>query len=401
LSEKGLISFIFPNTFLSTLFGKKYRENLFTETSVYQIVDLSNDNTFEDAAVRTCIFSFTKMSSEYITGLYKIKNKEFTLNCSYSKSNILQVSDNILSLFSQTNEEKIIIEKIQNNPRLLSFFEVSQGLIPYDKYRGHDEYTIKNRIWHSTYQKDETYRKELKGGDVNRYTLAWNGNLWISYGSWLAAPRDKKYFISERVLVREITADKLFCTYTNEEYYNTPSLINIINEKQILDLKYCLVLLNSSLMGWLHNKISPKANKGLFPKILINDVRNLPIVEITKESQQPFTALADKMLSLNTALQAKRQRFLKRLTDNFGSIKITGTLERFDELEFKQFLAELVKQKLTLTLKQQDEWEEYFNDYKTECQTLSTEITTTDREIDRMVYGLYGLTDEEVGIIDK
>jgi len=107
------------------------------------------------------------------------------------------------------------------------------------------------------------------------------------------------------------------------------------------------------------------------------------------------------MLLLNSDLQAKRQRFLKRLSDNFVSIKITGTLERFDEMEFKQFLAELAKQKITLSLKQQDEWEEYFNEYKTACTDFVNQINTTDKEIDRMVYALYGLTEEEVGIVEK
>jgi hypothetical protein len=104
------------------------------------------------------------------------------------------------------------------------------------------------------------------------------------------------------------------------------------------------------------------------------------------------------MLSLNSELQTKRKRFLKRLTDNLCYIKISRTLERFDELDFAQFLAELKKQKITLSLKQQDEWEEYFNEYKTECVNLVNQINTTDKEIDGMVYGL---TEEEVRIIEN
>jgi hypothetical protein len=70
-------------------------------------------------------------------------------------------------------------------------------------------------------------------------------------------------------------------------------------------------------------------------------------------------------------------------------------------LEFKQFIAELKKQKIALSLKQQDEWEEYFNEYKTECNALSAQISATDREIDGMVYGLYGLNEEEIELIGK
>jgi len=107
------------------------------------------------------------------------------------------------------------------------------------------------------------------------------------------------------------------------------------------------------------------------------------------------------MLSQNSELQTNRQRFLKRLSENFENIKITGNLERFDETDFKQFVAELKKQKITLSLKQQDEWEEYFNEYKKDCNELSTKILATDKKIDGMVYALYGLTEEEIGIIEK
>jgi hypothetical protein len=44
--------------------------------------------------------------------------------------------------------------------------------------------------------------------------------------------------------------------------------------------------------------------------------------------------------------------------------------------------------------------EDYFNAYQAECQALKTEIATTDREIDQMVYALYGLTAEEIGVVE-
>jgi hypothetical protein len=142
-------------------------------------------------------------------------------------------------------------------------------------------------------------------------------------------------------------------------------------------------------------------NAIVFPKIILNDLRLFPIKELSVEQQQPFINLADRMLTLNADLQTKRQRFLKRLSDNFNAVKITGMLERFEELEFKQFLAELQKQKITLSLKQQDDWEEYFNEYKMECINLVSQITATDKEIDRLVYTLYGLTEEEIRIIEN
>jgi len=132
-----------------------------------------------------------------------------------------------------------------------------------------------------------------------------------------------------------------------------------------------------------------------------NDLRLFPIKEISQEQQQPFIDLADKMLLLNSELQSNRKRFISRLSDNFTGIKITGTLEQFYELEFKQFIAELKKQKIILSLKQQDEWEEYFNENKNICCTVINHINATDRAIDQMVYELYGLTEEEIKIVEN
>ena len=341
----------------------------------------------------------TKETADYQTTLLTFENHVFKPVGVYSKSEILKETQNILGLFAQTHDEKTIVSKITKHPPINNFFVVSQGLIPYDKYRGHDEQTIKNRIWHSHYPKDATYRKELKGGDIQRYTLSWNGSLWISYGDWLAAPRAQKFFTSPRILVREITADLLFCTYTEEEYYNTPSIINIIDEQNILHLKYCLAILNSRLIGWLHNKTSPKAKKGLFPKILINDIRNFPLVNLSKTQQKPFVTLADKMLSLHSELQNRRKRFLELVSDNLG---INITEKHFDDCkDFKDFLGILQKQKRPLPLAEQPQWKESFVQCKSEVKNIRENIRDTDADIDLMVYKLYNLTPEEVVTVQK
>ena len=401
LKNNGYLSYIFPNTFLSTLFGKKYRENLFNTITVKEIIDLSNDNTFVDASVRTIIFSFKNILENSDIKFLKTRDKTFYSFKDYLKNEVMENIENIASLFFQNKKEKEIISKIKNNQKLADFFEVSQGLIPYDKYRGHDEYTIKNRIWHSNVKKDETYKKELKGEDVKQYLLNWNNELWISYGEWLAAPRERKFFVNKRILIREITKDKLFACYTEEEFYNTPSLINVINEKDILELKYILTIVNSKLLGWYHNKTSPKANKGLFPKILVNDVRNLPLVNIPLEKQQPFIEKADKMLFLNKELQDLSQKFQRMLLRKFDLEKLSTKLQEWYLLDFSDFIKELKRLKVKLSLSQESEWEEYFLEEKSKAIAIDSEIKNTDKEIDSMVYRLYDLTDEEIKIIEE
>ena len=110
--------------------------------------------------------------------------------------------------------------------------------------------------------------------------------------------------------------------------------------------------------------------------------------------------LASSMITLNAQLQEKRNRFLRRLKENFEGVKITAALQTFDQLSFASFVAELKKQKIKLSPMEQDQWEEYFDHYATACRELTAQIASTDREIDLRAYCLYGLTYEEVKTID-
>ena len=130
------------------------------------------------------------------------------------------------------------------------------------------------------------------------------------------------------------------------------------------------------------------------------NLKNTYIKNISKNEQEPFIFLSNQMTSFHEQRQEKRNRFLRRLSDNFEGVKITGVLSTFEQLEFADFLKELKKQKITLKLSQQDEWEEYFNDYRSACRQLSEQIAKTDKEIDLRVYKLYGLTYDEVLIVD-
>jgi len=54
-----------------------------------------------------------------------------------------------------------------------------------------------------------------------------------------------------------------------------------------------------------------------------------------------------------------------------------------------------------LTLKQQDEWEEYFNENKNKYKKLEEEINKKDMEIDEIVFSLYEISEQERKIIEE
>lgn len=279
-NPKGFLSFIIPNMFMANVFAEKYRKHLLDSWMIDEIDNLSDIDVFESAKVRNCIVFFSRENQtsdsiftklNLIDGSIRIEKKK-----NISKELLNENIDNWLNLIEKDEMALLITRKMSDlSTPLGEISEISQGLIPYDKYRGHSEETIRNKIWNADYQKDDTYRKELRGKDIDRYSLEWNGIDWISYGEWLAAPRKPEFFRDKRILVREITSPRILASYTDEEYYNTPSIINCINFK--VDMHFVLGIINSELMSFYHNIMSPKASKGLFPKILVNDVRKLPI----------------------------------------------------------------------------------------------------------------------------
>ena len=170
------------------------------------------------------------------------------------------------------------------------------------------------------------------------------------------------------------------------------------------DSKALLAVLNSKIV-WLFLTSVCVVRNGGYIEVKPQYFEQIPVPELTRGQAPLLSELADRMLSLHEQLQEKRNRFLRRLVDNLSNgacpiVKITSALQTFDQLDFKGFMAELKKQKIKLSLLQQDEWEEYFNQYKAACNEINTQIANTDQEINLRVYHLYGLTYEEVLTVD-
>ena len=205
---------------------------------------------------------------------------------------------------------------------------------------------------------------------------------------------------SKKIVVRQVGAPEPVIAYDNLQHATLNTMYSIVvNDSSFID-KYILACINSNLIKhwWLSKYFD---NKDLFPKIKGKQLKSIPIKEISIEAQQPFIEKANMMLNLNEELQTVRQRFTRRLIDNIEGIKINRKLDTFDQLEFRDFLKELTKQKIKLSLTDQDEWEEYFTVTKNKCNQLFEQIAKTDKEIDQMVYELYELTDEEIAIVEE
>ncbi len=398
VKENGLIEYITPQLWLSL--DESYNIRSIVLQNDLQTIRFYGEDVFPDAVVNTCSFKIQKRQPIDELVICDISDKIRSV----SKKDI--VEEQTLKINFRLDAEQLRLIKMirSGNVQLSTLGTVIQGITPYDKARGQSAEVIKNRVYHHNEKIDETCGCWLEGQDVSRYSVNWSGT-WLSYGDWLAAPREKRYFEGPRILFREIPGQgkRLQAAYYDEEGYYGHSISPFkLNEADDYLLKAILVCVNSKLLSWYGNLVLPNLAKDIFPKVNPKDIAQLPISSNMindRELISDYANLADTMLSLNSQLQEKRSRFIRRLSENFESIKITNALQMFDQLDFKGFTAELKKQKIKLTLVQQDEWEDYFNQYREACQELSEEINATDNEIDQRVFDLYGLTQEERDII--
>src|SRR5699024_9137135 len=215
----------------------KYRYELLNSWRISHIVNFSKYDIFESATVRNIILNLSTFDTdEYqislIDGINEsiepIKLREV------SKKYLETYIDSWLNLFYQSSDVQNLIAKIKTDSLpLKNFAGVSQGITPYDTHRGTPKDIKESKAYHADSKIDATYKKLLKGKDVRRYSVNWNGEQWIKYGKWLANPRDPKFFQLPRLLYREITNPYIYCAYTEEELYNNPSIINATDFKEI------------------------------------------------------------------------------------------------------------------------------------------------------------------------
>ena len=412
--KKGIVSFIIPKSLLINSYFDEMRKYILTHSEVKEMFTIT-EKVFEDAEVgSSLIITFEIKEDINPKNLVRLANCEKTFDFrdqqNLTENTVTQeslIKSGKSEIVIQSEDSSVIKAKIEKFPLAKEFYRFRNGLNP-----GNIKDKLISRV------RNEFSEKIIWGREIKRYNISWGGD-YITYDEHIAdkltlediqskkgmkqqnkidfALRDRSMFDTEKLVIRK-TGDRLICSYDDEKYYFDTLVHGIYPIDKEYSLKYILAILNSKPATYFYRCLHDIKGK-VFAKISLDDLSCFPIPECA--DQQPFIDLADKMLSLNKDLQAKRARFIRRLQDNMPDIKITGTLESFDTLDFAGFVAELKKQKIKLSLVQQDEWEDYFNQYKTACTELTSAISATDAEIDTRVYNLYGLTDDEIKVIEE
>jgi len=393
LKQGGYLGFIIPSSLLMNESYHDLRKLILKDFDIKSIVKLP-DNVFEDVKMETMIIILKKGKSIGNRVAVKIYDR----NQSISKVETGEI------LIEQKNWEKdgyfniylsdkglYFIQKMEEaQNRLIDCCDFSLGITPYDKYRGQDLELIKSRGYHSIEKLDENYKPLIDGGDVDRYIITASNKEYIKYGEWLGAMREERFFVEPHIVVRQIVNQRIFAGYTEGGLYNTQIGFNLV-AKEGWDLKYILAILNSEILNEYHTKKFLDQTKNLFQKILIANAKQLPIPNATPQQQTQIAELVDKIMELKKEISEITGKTLRTIEREYKPKNLGKKLQEFYKLDFGEFITELEKQKVSLTLSKKEELEEYFEEKKTTILKLEKQVERVDAEIEGLVRGLYGV----------
>ena len=437
--EKGLtqlshkdskVAFIIPSIVLNNLSYKPLRD-IFLDNHWLREVSYVGGAVFSDATVDTSILVFDKRGNEEITLKHAVNFFEPTVHsvpADYFKTfnNAISIGEEkadsvtdklFLPKFITVDECFTVYQGIVTGNNDAFIFEteedaLSKGIekeLLHTLCHGRDigKWQTRNLERKILYVDEQTNLSDFPNAYQWLYSFkekqdARNEGKQTDLIVWdrLHRPRVKSELdVQEKILIQntrnESLKTRIVATIDKQGVYTTQGINIVIPKSEEYSLYFLLAILNSKLMNYLFSK------KFLNLAIKAEYIKQIRFPRLTLADQQPFIDLADAMLSLNKDLQAKRSRFLTRIQENMPELKINTTLETFDTLDFATFVSELKKQKIKLSLVQQDDLAEFFDKYKKECTDLLTRIAETDKQINTRVYALYGLTEEEIQLIEK
>jgi hypothetical protein len=369
-------------------------------------------NVFEDAETGgNLIFVFEKNKEETqrntnIVNVMRVYEPNTDLSklsfYGIDQSNFL-IPDEFKFSFYEIELDKIIKKIENNNEKLDTYCYVNNGVNTGNV----------SKILLSKEKKGPLYKKILEGKDINRYQLHWNG-LWINYDPSLKdtidldkletrqkkidfALRNEELFNTEKIIIRQ-TADKPIGTFDNNKYITRHSTHVIRIKKPEVKIKFILSLLNSKLFTFYYRNLIPEKGK-VFPEVKGFNVKKLPIKIISHSDQEKFI---NEILKFNNELLLEVNSFKNWLMDVYNIEKLSQKLENYYRLYPKELLEELKKKKVNIkSRKEYIPLIEGRNDSLKIISPLLKQIKETDNKIDQMVYDMYGLTNEEIHIIEN
>lgn len=405
------LSFIIPNKFLSAKYSKGLLNLISKNYTFDEVIDYSNINVFTDASVYPIIITISNKKqnikeknsvSRIIVeqGAFEefgIHRKWDFLNLKYLDS-IDKESDSIISKLEESKDllnKELSFEPGINGFQFTNYAQcVTDGKVNEDSKR----LTVTGSIDPHIFTNNVTrYKKK----DYIEPYITYNPEI-ISEGKW-------SLFSKPKVMVAGMTKIIEASLDAEGNYAPAVSVYSICGD--IEKLYQVQLIINSKLINWFFRyKFSDKHMAGGYISVNNLLLQKIPFKRISNNGKTKI--LVDNANSFRIVLERLVSNLTSLVKSKFNIIKPSRKLQNWNELDYNTFLKELEKARKKsakeneteynkISLGEQAEWMQYFNKQKQKAEELKTEIDKTDREIDQMVYELYGLTEEEIAIVEN
>lgn len=400
-NKKSLISLIVPNTFMYNIQSYSLRKLIFEKASIYDAVELRK-NIFEDAPdVVTVIISFInnpigkefRARVAYHNALYNdIENANWSID---QKLNIesLKKDENLKINLRADFAFDTINNKLNKLSVLGDCFNLRQGTKPY----GSKEFKEIELISKEKY--DDTWEKAINGRNISQYYLEYE-NDYVKRSENVHSIISKDIVFGDKIYFQRMRKISLFPRIVacyDDDHLHGLYTCSVITKKQggSYSLKSLLCIINSKLINIWYKYFDTDI------EIKLASVKQIPIPELSDKDFEILDNYCDKMLLLKSEITDTSFKLQRALEREFSLEVLPKKLKDWYLLSFAEFIKELEKKKVKLSLSQKAEWETYFLEEAKKAQDLKITIDTTDKQIDQMVYELYGLTEGEIKIVEN
>ena len=346
---------IVPNPWLTNIRTKKIRQFMFKETKIDSIVHFK-DKVFQDATVDTEIIVTKRENCVENAVQVLVSSERRVLSAHYAdQKRWLDAGGDTVNIFVDENALHLFDKISLLSKPLKSVCKVTNGIKPYSSGRGIPVQTpaiVKSRIYDADHKVDDSYRQYLRGKDITRYSVSPRESRWIKYGSCLAEPRFATNFDAQEKLFIRQTGDRPIVALDTKQLLGLNNLhIIVLLPGELYSLHFVLGCLNSKLASWYYSVLNPEQGEALAELKLAN-VEKLPVFQLDFTNASDLHA-HDSLVSLVNRLISTKQEFLR-----YSSAR--------DDRQHE----------------------------------LQQQVARLDAQIDAQVHALYGLSAEEIALVE-
>ena len=437
MNDDGLFSFILPNKFLKATYGKHIRKVMKEDANLELLFDFDDYPVFSEATTYPIIYVLNKKTDyKATTFLFSEINRRDntndpinTLENKKQKVPFESLADDMWN-FININSFKLL-KKMKADS--ISLGEFVNNKVFYGIKTGRNEAFII----------DSTKRKELicknpknnelikvlaTGKEVKRNYFDFQDKYLLFTGYDEDIPTNFPDIQEELDKYKDVLTNRYdqglnywnlrACAYYEEMqqpkiiyprinsrcnfYFDEKGEIFLLDNNFFISTysKSLLAILNSKLVFFYLKNVCTTLQGGFYD-FRRDKIITIPISNNLKEIDKELSYLSTNLINLTDNKNRTINNLTTLLQSKFNIKNFTKKLQNWTNLDFYDFTKELQKAKIKLSLSEEAEWMLYFNEQKEKAQNLKAEINKTDHEIDQMVYQLYGLTDEEIKIVEE